>query len=166
MEAQVSEQTKCGLALDLLRAQGKLTVRALGASMLPLLWPGDLVTIESRRLEAAEAGDVVLFVREGRFFIHRVVRTSMAAGKALLITRGDCMAHEDPPVHGKEFLGIVSQIQRDGLVLRPRLRLSRRGWILAWMLCRWGLLRRVALRFHSRRTSSVLHLEWAVQKRA
>jgi hypothetical protein len=42
--------------------------------MLPTLWPGELLTIQAQSLDQVQPTEVVLFSREGRFCIHRVVR--------------------------------------------------------------------------------------------
>ena len=48
--------------------------------MLPTLWPGDLLTVQSRRAEDIEPGEIVLYMRGGRFFIHRVKSKSAYRG--------------------------------------------------------------------------------------
>ena len=53
-------------------------------------------------------GDVVLFVRDGRFFVHRVVERR---GRQV-VTRGDAVPVADPPVQPHEFLGFVVSTQR------------------------------------------------------
>lgn len=96
------------LAAASLRTSGSLRMRVAGSSMLPAIRPGDIVTV--RRASPAEAsrGDVVLFVRDGRFFTHRVIERRGSS----MVTRGDAVAVEDPPVHPNEFLGIVISTQR------------------------------------------------------
>ena len=44
-----------------------------GESMLPALWPGDVVEIESCSLEDIRPGEIVLAQRDGRLFLHRFV---------------------------------------------------------------------------------------------
>jgi hypothetical protein len=60
----------------------------------------------------------VLFLQEGRLFVHRVVDRKEAASEdrpeeSCLITRGDRLRHEDPPVSAPELLGRVVSIERD-----------------------------------------------------
>jgi len=43
-------------------------------------------------------GHVVLFVRDGRFFVHRVVGKIRREDRTLLVTRGDRLKENDPPV--------------------------------------------------------------------
>lgn len=114
--------------------------------MLPTLWPGDVVTVQSLRPEQAEPGEIVLYIRHDRFFIHRVVRKNLAQDEALLVTRGDCMSQDDPPLGRSELLGRVTEVQRAGSVFPPARTLSLFRRLLARLFCHWGLFRRVGLR--------------------
>ena len=113
--------------------------------MLPSLWPGDLVTIEAEASAGIQAGDIVFYARDSRFFIHRVQR----AGKSLL-ARGDCMRFDDPSVAACEVLGKVIGVRRLGADLPvPRFTFYRR--LLALLLRRAEFLQRVALWGHAKR---------------
>lgn len=114
--------------------------------MLPTLWPGDLLTVRTLAPEQAEPGEIVLYMRQGRFFIHRIVTRNLADHDAFLITRGDCMSEEDPPVRRGELLGKITEVQRSGTVFPPAQRLSMLRRTLAWMFCHWSVMRRVGLR--------------------
>ena len=55
---------------------------------------------------------------KGRLFVHRVVDRKVAAAadspeESCLITRGDRLRHDDPPVSSLELLGRVVSIERD-----------------------------------------------------
>lgn len=108
---QSREPDKHSLAAEVLRNTGKLRLVARGHSMLPALWPGDLLNIEAAGLDRVRAGDVVLFIREGRFFIHRVVGRNEST-RPSLVTRGDSMPQADAPVFAEELLGRVVSFQR------------------------------------------------------
>jgi len=64
---------KLSLALDVLRSEGEARLTVGGGSMLPSIWPGDILDIG--RVHAAELspGDIVVFAREQRLVVHRVV---------------------------------------------------------------------------------------------
>ena len=62
------------------------------------------------KVEAYRPGDVVLFSRNGRLFVHRVVEMSGGA----VVTRGDSMLNADPPVAVSDVLGLVESIERGG----------------------------------------------------
>jgi len=55
-------------------------------------------------------GDVVLYIRNGRLFVHRLVEM---AGEAV-VTRGDALLGPDPPVRAGDLLGRVVSIERGG----------------------------------------------------
>jgi phage repressor protein C with HTH and peptisase S24 domain len=67
----VREHSKHNLAVEVLQKTGVLRLTAFGYSMLPTLFPGDILTVKAELLPAIQTGDVVLFTRQGRFFIHR-----------------------------------------------------------------------------------------------
>lgn len=106
------EQLKHSLAADVLRTAGRFRLAAFGYSMLPTLWPGEVLTIESQFLEQVQPSEVVLFSREGRFFIHRVVRKVKMGPETRLITRGDALPSADATVFPLEFLGKIISVRR------------------------------------------------------
>jgi hypothetical protein len=131
-----------------------LKLRATGISMLPTLWPGDLLTVHFVRPELTQAGDIVLSLRQGRFFVHRVMSRDLTLDEALLITRGDCMSENDPPIRRRELLGKITEVERAGSVFAPARTLSVFSKLLAWMFCHWELFRRVGLRLWTYRRAS------------
>ena len=68
--------------------------------MLPTLWPGDVLTIEAAKSEELQLGNVVLFIRENRFFVHRVVGLT----DKTVTTRGDAMPKGDGVLRDEELL--------------------------------------------------------------
>jgi signal peptidase I len=146
ISVQARDREQCSLAADVLRSSGVLKLRAAGVSMLPALWPGDLLIVHSQRPEHAERGEIVLYMRRGRFFIHRVVSKNPGDQEAFLVTRGDSMPKNDLPVRRSEFLGKVTEIRRAGAMLLPARKLSLFSRILAFMFCHWSLFRRAGLR--------------------
>ncbi len=146
MTSQTHEESRCGLAAEVLRTSGKLKLRALGVSMLPTLWPGDQLAIQSCPMDEIDAGDLVLFMRRGRFFIHRAVGNLLIGNESFLIARGDCMPGDDPPVRSSELLGRITGVQRGASSFVPGRELSTFSRMTAYLLCRWSLLRRIAMR--------------------
>jgi signal peptidase I len=124
-------------------------LRAFGSSMLPSLWPGDVLTIEGISCQAPVAGDIVLILQNQRPLVHRVKEKRDCDGCLQWITRGDAVPQSDPPVADAELLGRVSFIQRNRRIIVPRRRLSAGVRALAWMLCHWNRFRSVCLRMHS-----------------
>ena len=59
---------------EVLRSSGSLRLGFTGWSMLPAIWPDDTLEIGSADCANVSAGDVVLFHRDRRLFVHRVVK--------------------------------------------------------------------------------------------
>ena len=120
---------KCELAADSLRSSGALRLQVTGWSMLPAVWPGDVLMVEQAKANAVSEGEIVLFVRDRRLFVHRVVTNSHPAAGPQLVTKGDAMPSPDRPISDAELLGKVSSIVRNGRSIEPsrRLRITERG---------------------------------------
>ena len=108
----VSKAVACGMAEEVVRAFGKVRLRVFGTSMVPSILPGDLISIQRADLCEILQGGIVLFSQNGRLFVHRVVSRSSSLGTPCLITRGDRLCHNDPPVFFSELLGRVVSVER------------------------------------------------------
>jgi signal peptidase len=95
-----------------LRARGRLCLTVLGSSMFPWLRPGDILWVCCTSFDRLSPGMVVLFAREGKLIVHRVIRKQATASGPALLTKGDCVPHTDAPVLPQEILGRVVWIQR------------------------------------------------------
>ena len=139
------EELKSQLFLEVLRSGGTARVAVIGDSMLPAVWPGDI--LEVRRVPVAEIvpGQLALFKRDGRLFAHRVVKQISEHGRILLVTRGDRLRKTDRPVLPEELLGRVAAIERGNrrLVLPATLRAPVASWILSRSEFAAGLLLRL-----------------------
>jgi len=107
------------LAAELLERGERLSLRVNGSSMLPSLFPGDLLTFRRCAPSEIVVGDIVLFLREGRCFVHRVAERMAVGGDSRLRTRGDALTACDPPVGENEVLGRLSRVERKGRRLPP-----------------------------------------------
>ena len=124
--------------------------------MLPALWPGDVVEIESCPPEEIWPGEIVLALRHGRFFLHRLVGPCKQSGFQL---RGDSMPGTDPQFPPEALLGRMVRGADDGRGAPASTRHPGFGvkWsgALGMLLCHCGVARRLALKLHSRRKASV-----------
>ena len=109
---QVGEALRCQLAEEVLCLAGELRLRVTGTSMLPSVWPGDILHIRRQDTIESLPGDIVLVRRQGRLCAHRVVKKISKEGEPYWITRGDSLPDDDPPVSGQELLGRVTCILR------------------------------------------------------
>lgn len=140
-----SAQSKLELIAEVLRSGHSVSIRVRGASMLPSIWPGDLVTVEPLGPVTIGCGDVILFTREARVFAHRVRRSGPIEGA--WITRGDSVPQEDSPVERGELLGRVTMIRRDDRAIRIQ-KLGPLQRFLGRVLGSCARLRSPVLRLH------------------
>jgi len=110
---------KCELAGEILRWFGTLRLQVTGHSMLPSVWPGDVLLIERCGFGQVSGGEIVLYTREGKLFAHRVICAAADVEGSRLVTQGDAMPVPDFPISASEFLGRVSQIVRAGKCSEP-----------------------------------------------
>lgn len=135
-----------GLVTDALRLGGHVRLRVHGESMLPTLWPGDVVEIASCDRGDVRSGEIVLALRDGRFFLHRLVFPCAQNG---FLLRGDSMPGPDPLFSPETFLGRL--VSTDGVRSLSRNVMSRAMGIV---FCHFGLARRLALKLHHHKTSA------------
>jgi len=132
------EAERALLAADSLRSSGRLRLRVRGESMLPNLWPGDVVEIASCPADDVSPGEIVLALRDGRFYLHRFVGRFPSGG---FLLRGDSMPAVDPEFSSDGLLG--------RLVNR---RAPLRWWsrVVGQLLCYCRPARTLALKVHAR----------------
>lgn len=146
---------KCELAKEVLRSSGRLRLQVTGWSMLPTLWPGDTLMIERAGWHGIAPGDVVLFGRDGRLFVHRVIsKSDRLADSPGLITQGDGMPAPDPPVSSSELLGKINLICRGSRSFRPSSRLHFPNRIVAAIVRNSVLASRILVSLRGRREIS------------
>ncbi|MGA2133206.1 MAG: S24 family peptidase [Bryobacteraceae bacterium] len=131
------EALKLDLAAEVLTSCGQARLPVTGSSMLPALWPGDLLDVQ--RSAEIRPGDVVVYQRHGRLVVHRVASRSGDQ----ITTHGDRLKHPDLPVPAAEILGRVVGVERRGRSVQPH-----RRPMLSWLLSRSEFCTRVALRLH------------------
>jgi len=147
---------RSSLVADVLRKNVRLPqiVRlcVYGESMLPALWPGDFVEIESCSPEDARPGEIVLAMRDGQLFLHRLLSPCTLEGFKL---RGDSLPHPDPQFPREAFLGRLLRRAESGNGVAapgprpgPGVGLSR---AIGLLLCHCAPARRAALKLHSLR---------------
>jgi signal peptidase I len=149
-DGELLDEAKHDLAAEVLRQFGEVRLKVNGASMLPSVWPGDVVTVRRRSPAELLPGRIVLCYRDQGFVAHRMVGRQGDC----LITRGDSHLREDPPFGDEEALGEVVSILRNG---RP-VDLTPAWWhrIFSWTLRHSELCTRMVLRL--RRS---INLSWA-----
>jgi hypothetical protein len=130
----LAQEARLNLAAEVLHRFGEVRFVAHGSSMIPSIYPGDLLIVRSESIADARCGEIVLFLLGGRFFVHRVMRKWPERNRIVFATRGDALTQEDPSVDGSQLLGRVTSILRHGKQVKLATRLN------AWTkLLRWGV---------------------------
>jgi signal peptidase I len=96
--------------VDVVCGFGEVRLKVTGSSMVPAIWPGDVIVVHSLDKMDLQVGQVILYRREGRLVAHRITRVH----GDLLITRGDTLQYEDPPVRVSDIVGPVVSLIRNG----------------------------------------------------
>ena len=149
---------RSALVADVLRRGGRLRqsvrLQVHGESMLPTLWPGDVVEIESCSLEDLRPGEIVLARRDDRLVLHRFVAPSTPNG---FLLRGDSVPGPDPLFPSEALLGrLVRRADTGRAGSPPALRpwFGAKWFDVRWsravgmLLCHCGIARRLALKLH------------------
>jgi signal peptidase I len=142
------DAVKCELASEVLRSSGRLRLRVTGWSMLPTVWPGDILMIDQTSAPEISAGDIVLFARDRRLCAHRVVHKTQSPAGLQIVTQGDSMPLPDPFFTESELLGKVSLISRAGKSLVPTTRLGLPGRAVAAVVRRSTSAARIIVAVH------------------
>src|SRR5579884_2713128 len=152
-----SHHQKFQLIIAALESLKHVNMKALGSSMLPSIWPGDIVLIASAGSEQFEVGAIVVIRKSAGLLIHRLI-----ARAAWLTSRGDAMPQADPPVRPGDVLGKVTKVYRGMREIRIRRQLSPVHRLAALLLCHSQLLLNLTLRaanFWNRRADAAGEVE-------
>ena len=156
---------RSALVADVLRRSGSLRVRLLvrgeihGESMLPALWPGDVVEIESCSVEDIRPGEIVLALREDRVVLHRLAAPCTRNG---FLLRGDSMTAPDAIFPPTAFWGRLVHVRSAGRTVPLPVPLRPWSRALGVLLRYCGIARRVALKIHSRQSSGTILVSGAL----
>ncbi len=144
---------RSALLAEALRLGGRLRLQVHGESMLPALWPGDIVEIEPCRMGELRRDDIVLATRNGRLFLHRFLRHCPAGG---FILCGDSMPKPDPAFASSALVArMVFRTPGRRIIGALPPRWSR---AFGFVLCYCGIARRLALRWHRRGSAPAEHI--------
>lgn len=147
-----TEGVRCGLAVESLRSFGHLRLQVTGWSMFPAIRPDDTLSIERVDAYQVSEGDLVLFERERRLFVHRVIRS--IPGRDEVLTRGDAMPKADPELRRSHLQGKVIAISRQGRLIQPKRTISLGSRALSLVFRSSRIFARVLMRLDSMRRSN------------
>ena len=98
-----ADRAGCEIMAQALREGRDIRLRVTGSSMLPSIWPHDMLRIRDAGNSQPSIGEIILYARDGRLIAHRVVRRP-DPGIARSETRGDALPACDAPVVQAEIL--------------------------------------------------------------
>ena len=106
------------LFLDLLRLGHRARLRAFGTSMVPWVWPGQVLTLEPPPFvaPALAPGDLVLARSGGCLRLHRLIGPHRGGGWWI---KGDAAWLADPMVSPEHLYGRVVSIEGGSWATRP-----------------------------------------------
>lgn len=136
------------LATQALQSFGGLRFAALGSSMIPAIYPEDILLVRRQPAANVRCGQVVLACRDGRFYAHRVVGTVEERGEKAWITRGDALRDDDPPFFERHLLGTVSGVVRRGRKIKLGVTQGVGEKCLGWCVRNSDQLTAALLRWH------------------
>jgi hypothetical protein len=148
----LAQAVRLNLAAEVLHRFGEVRFVAHGSSMIPSIYPGDLLTVRSESIADARHGEIVLFLLSGRFFVHRVMRKWPERNRIFFATRGDALSQEDPSVDGSQLLGRVTSILRHGKQVKSATRLNPWTKFLRWAVRNSDTFAKTLLAAHLLRT--------------
>lgn len=91
------------------------SMRAEGGSMLPILYPKDLIFFKKTSFQQCRTNDIIIFKKQSQFLTHRVIYKS----KSHLITKGDNNQQSDGKIPPKQIIGKAYQIKRNKIIINP-----------------------------------------------
>jgi signal peptidase I len=98
------------LAIQVLRRDGHLRIKARGSSMMPFIRDGDVVVVTTTESTEVGVGDVICYERPpGRLFLHRIIGRDGDG----FVAKGDALAFTEL-VERAHVLGKVITVERHG----------------------------------------------------
>ncbi|MGB9883681.1 MAG: signal peptidase I, partial [Microgenomates group bacterium] len=94
---------------------GKIPFKSTGTSMLPILYPDDIIYFKKIPFSKIKVNDIVVFKKNSQLITHRVIYKN----KKHVITKGDNNPKSDGKIFPKQIIGKVYQIKRNDQIIKP-----------------------------------------------
>jgi signal peptidase len=122
VNSESSDTRFWAIVSDLLGSGKCVSLRPLGGSMKPFIWPGDTVIIDPCDWRRLRFGDIVLFATAVQadstaMRIHRIMKIDRENGQRRIHTRGDASPDADTPISPEDILGKVSAVTKGRWIL-------------------------------------------------
>jgi hypothetical protein len=116
MNCETANRLRAQLVREMLRTHGSVRLRVFGSSMLPTIWPGDVINIEACESSQLQVNDVVFYFRRHIAVVHRI----RSRFENSFVTQGDALSRPDDQIASGLVLGRVVAIERQGALLSVR----------------------------------------------
>lgn len=102
-----------------LKQQKYFTLKADGYSMLPILYPGDLLYFQKTSFSKVRTNDIILVSKKGKMYIHRMIYKNdfIKLDKQYFIAKGDNNFNSDGKIYPKEVIAKVEKIKRNRQII-------------------------------------------------
>ena len=112
------------LRLEVLKRTGRCWWSINGRSMLPLFNRRAQVLVTTIQPERVRIGDVIVFKRNDTLVTHRVIKKKNSPDGLVFVEKGDG-THEHSTVNGRDVIGTVLMVRRNGRLYFLQSPLSR-----------------------------------------
>ena len=109
----MTEEIELTLIKESLEKIKMVRFRALGSSMFPFIKNGDIITVKYINSKDIVIGDILLYQRDEKFFVHRLIDKRRNNNNIYYITKGDNLPNSDLPIEISSIKGKVVEIQND-----------------------------------------------------
>ena len=103
---------------DALATGAYIKLKVISQSMSPTLQTGDIIKVQKIPLKQYHRGNLLVHIRKNELITHRLI----VKKKQHWITKGDNSLNPDPPIHEKDILGRVCEIQRGDHIINLQTR--------------------------------------------
>lgn len=123
--------------IEIHKELGKIsTFKCEGRSMLPLITPGSMVSIEHLPAEKIKLGEIIAFRRSSHLVVHRVLKEYHHQGNLFFLEKGDSNLRAGI-VEEKNVLGKIVKVKRG----RKPITLDSDTWrLINYLVARYGLM--------------------------
>ena len=123
--------------IDIYKKVGKIsTFKCEGGSMLPLVAPGSMVSIEHLPAKKIRLGEIIAFKRSSGLVVHRVLQKYHCKENLFFLEKGDSNLRAGI-VEEKEVLGKVIKVKKG----RKSITLDSYIWrLINYLVARYGLM--------------------------
>ena len=117
MNKESGERHWCDFIKEEIARGKEVTLQIATGSMRPLIRPKDSVIVKGGKVSGLQSGDIILFERNTRLYVHRLLIKQYHNGEVILLSKGDNTLVMDKSISAEQFLGKVVKVKRNQKVI-------------------------------------------------